>query len=111
MRVSREGWIEAIRRMQETQGLWEFDLNTQDAILTYLVAQYGAPRNREPAANRCRPILTTFSKSEPHIEASITRQLLTGGPRPHVRTAPDRALRWRARIYAAITVADRAFLP
>lgn len=40
-RKSREGWVEVIRWMQETQGLWEFDPNTEDAILTYLVAHYG----------------------------------------------------------------------
>ena len=36
----RETWLETIRWMQRTQGLWSFDPKTEDTILTYLASQY-----------------------------------------------------------------------
>lgn len=38
---NRDGWVEIIRWMQETQGLRKFDPKTEHTILTYLVAHYG----------------------------------------------------------------------
>ncbi|WP_084340150.1 hypothetical protein [Helicobacter pametensis] len=46
-KLNREEWLAAIRWMQETQGLWEFDPETEDVILTYLSTQY-------PQANTSR---------------------------------------------------------
>ncbi|MDM8569221.1 hypothetical protein QUF50_06900 [Thiotrichales bacterium HSG1] len=37
----REGWIEVIRWMQNKQGLWQFDADTENKILDYLTANYG----------------------------------------------------------------------
>ena len=38
---SREHWLSLIRWMQDKQGLWPFDANTEDTILTYLSSAYG----------------------------------------------------------------------
>ena len=38
---SREHWLSLIRWMQEKQGLWAFDANTEDTILAYLSSAYG----------------------------------------------------------------------
>jgi uncharacterized protein with NAD-binding domain and iron-sulfur cluster len=42
-RATREGWIEMIRWMQKTQGLWELGSN-EDIIVDYL-AEYYAPKD------------------------------------------------------------------
>jgi hypothetical protein len=39
-RGSRESWASMIRWMQSTQGLWQFDPQTEDVILTYLAETY-----------------------------------------------------------------------
>lgn len=39
-RADRQTWLETIRWMQKTQNLWEFDLETEDKILTYLAKNY-----------------------------------------------------------------------
>ena len=39
-RMDREGWLETIRWMQETQGLWQFNPETEKEILDYLSANY-----------------------------------------------------------------------
>ena len=36
----RDTWLQMIRWMQKTQGLWEFDAKTEDTILTYLEKNY-----------------------------------------------------------------------
>lgn len=38
---SREHWLSLIRWMQEKQGLWTFDDNTEETILAYLSSAYG----------------------------------------------------------------------
>lgn len=39
-KLNRDEWLTTIRWMQDTQGLWEFDPQTEDIILTYLSTQY-----------------------------------------------------------------------
>ncbi len=39
-RGNRQAWLEIIRWMQETQGLWQFDEQTEAAILDYLARNY-----------------------------------------------------------------------
>lgn len=47
---TRETWEGIIRWMQETQGLWEFDAQTEDLILHYLSEHYGEKQgSRRPA--------------------------------------------------------------
>lgn len=36
----RDTWLQMIRWMQRTQGLWDFDPKTEDTILTYLEKNY-----------------------------------------------------------------------
>ncbi|NHH99019.1 hypothetical protein [Oceanimonas sp. MB9] len=38
---SREHWLSLIRWMQEKQGLWPFDAQTEETILDYLSTAYG----------------------------------------------------------------------
>lgn len=52
-RGSREEWLASIRWMQETQGLWEFDPETENIILTYLETNYP-----QEVTSRRRPILS-----------------------------------------------------
>ena len=40
-RLDRKGWLEVIRWMQETKGLWQFDPETEKEILDYLSTHYG----------------------------------------------------------------------
>jgi cytochrome c1 len=47
-RLTRRQWLEAIRWMQETQGLWEFAPETEDEILDYLSAHYAPPGTAAP---------------------------------------------------------------
>lgn len=37
---TREIWLEQIRWMQDSQGLWEFDVETEKTILDYLETYY-----------------------------------------------------------------------
>jgi hypothetical protein len=39
-RMDRDGWIETIRWMQDTQGLWQFTPETEKIILDYLSLNY-----------------------------------------------------------------------
>jgi len=57
-RGTRQSWLEAIRWMQETQGLWRFDPATEDKILTYLAKNYppSASHRRIPLAPSLRPV-------------------------------------------------------
>lgn len=49
---TRAGWLESIRWMQQTQGLWPLD-PYEDQILDYLSSNYGVP----PTATPMRPPL------------------------------------------------------
>lgn len=37
----KQTWLDLIRWMQKTQGLWEFDKDSEEAILSYLAKNYG----------------------------------------------------------------------
>lgn len=39
-RGDRDTWLAMIRWMQKTQGLWKFDVKTEDTILSYLEKNY-----------------------------------------------------------------------
>ncbi len=54
---SRAGWIDSIRWMQETQGLWPLD-PYESEILDYLSTNYGVP----PAAAPLRPPVAPLSR-------------------------------------------------
>lgn len=59
-KLDRQGWLSTIRWMQETQGLWEFDAQTEDIILTYLSTQYSqtsTSRRRSPIRQELMPPL------------------------------------------------------
>ncbi|MCE0732407.1 hypothetical protein LWH48_06270 [Halomonas sp. G15] len=50
---TRNHWEYLIRWMQETQGLWEFQPETEDTILDYLAQYYGPKEDtRRPALPR-----------------------------------------------------------
>ncbi|SFU86618.1 hypothetical protein [Halomonas korlensis] len=50
---SRNHWQYLIRWMQDTQGLWEFEDETEEAILDYLAEYYGPKEDtRRPALPR-----------------------------------------------------------
>jgi hypothetical protein len=48
-RADRQTWLDIIRWMQETQNLWDFDAETEAAILDYLAASYPPRPNRRRA--------------------------------------------------------------
>lgn len=56
-RMDRQKWLETIRWMQETQGLWQFPPKTEKEILDYLEKNY-APMKRFRRA----PLDTTWEK-------------------------------------------------
>ena len=43
-RADRDGWLETIRWMQEKQGLWQLDPETEKSILDYLANNYAPTR-------------------------------------------------------------------
>ncbi|MEH6580492.1 MAG: hypothetical protein V7754_01055 [Halioglobus sp.] len=47
-RGDRDSWTSMVRWMQDTQGLWQFDPETENTILTYLADNYppGNPGRR-----------------------------------------------------------------
>ncbi|MFY0990808.1 hypothetical protein [Halomonas sp. C05BenzN] len=50
---SRNHWEKLIRWMQDTQGLWEFQAETEETILDYLAEYYGPKEGaRRPALPR-----------------------------------------------------------
>jgi len=53
---SRLTWLGLIRWMQETQGLWEFDADTETKILDYLETNYGVKKDE----NSRRPSIPAF---------------------------------------------------
>ncbi len=57
-RGSRQNWLEMIRWMQETQGLWQFDAVTETAILDYLEKNYApaAASRRAPLNSLLMPV-------------------------------------------------------
>ncbi len=60
-RGNRQNWLEMIRWMQETQGLWQFDAATETAILDYLENNY-APQ----AASRRARIIRSLMPVNPY---------------------------------------------
>lgn len=48
-RADRHSWLDTIRWMQATQNLWQFDAETEHAILDYLAANYPPQPNRRRA--------------------------------------------------------------
>jgi hypothetical protein len=60
-RGSRQTWLEMIRWMQETQGLWSLDAQTETGILDYLEKNY-APS----AVHRRAPISRSLMPQNPH---------------------------------------------
>jgi len=56
-RGSRETWEQIIRWMQATQGLWQFDPQTETNILDYLAANYppGEAYRRKPLSPLLMP--------------------------------------------------------
>ena len=62
-RGTKQSWLESIRWMQATQGLWQFDQATEDVILNYLATNY-APSGgyrRAPIPAFLRPVITSQS--------------------------------------------------
>lgn len=55
-RGDRQTWLDMIRWMQETQGLWQFDAKTEDTILDYLEKNY-APEKASRRANLSEDLL------------------------------------------------------
>jgi len=68
-RADRQRWLELIRWMQRTQGLWAFDPATEAALLDYLARHYGpregAPVRRPPLAPELRPPAPAGTASQP----------------------------------------------
>jgi hypothetical protein len=56
-RGSRQNWLDMIRWMQETQGLWPFDAETEKGILDYLEKNYapGTVHRRVPISKSLMP--------------------------------------------------------
>ena len=56
-RADRETWLAMIRWMQATQNLWQFQPETERAILDYLSEHYPARRGqrRQPLADHLMP--------------------------------------------------------
>jgi len=54
---SRNYWLGLIRWMQATQNLWQFDAETETAILDYLATHYGVKEGarREPLPKELLP--------------------------------------------------------
>lgn len=51
-RGDRDTWLDMIRWMQKTQGLWQFDPETEDTILSYLESNYPPGKaSRRPNLN------------------------------------------------------------
>lgn len=44
-RGTRQTWLEVIRWMQKTQGLWKLDKETENNLLDYLAKNYGPREN------------------------------------------------------------------
>ena len=62
-RGSRQNWLDMIRWMQETQGLWQFDAATETAILDYL------EKNLAPSAlHRRAPLPDALMPANPYRE-------------------------------------------
>jgi hypothetical protein len=62
-RGSRETWLHLIRWMQEEQGLWQFDTDTENNILDYLEKNYApsASYRRAPLSPDLLPKAKTTS--------------------------------------------------
>ena len=53
--MTRESWLETIRWMQETQGLWDLGAK-EDEILDYLSKNYGVPDQADPMRPPVMPL-------------------------------------------------------
>jgi len=62
-RGNRQNWLDMIRWMQETQGLWAFDTPTETAILDYLEKNY-APS----AVYRRAPLSPALLPENPYLK-------------------------------------------
>ena len=60
-RGSRQTWLDMIRWMQASQGLWQFDQQTETIILDYLAKNYPAPD-----AHRRAPIPRSLMPANPY---------------------------------------------
>ncbi len=60
-RGSRETWLEMIRWMQDSQGLWPFNEETERILLDYLETNYGPA-----AAARRQPLPASLMPPNPH---------------------------------------------
>lgn len=60
-RGTRETWASLIRWMQDSQGLWQFDAETEERILDYLATHYG-PLD----SGRRRPLPPHLMPPNPH---------------------------------------------
>jgi len=56
-RADRQTWLDTIRWMQETQNLWQFEPETEAALLDYLARNYppSAVRRRAPLPPHLMP--------------------------------------------------------
>jgi len=55
-RATRQGWLETIRWMQNTQGLRQLSAETEQAILTYLAKNYPP----EQKGRRANPVVESW---------------------------------------------------
>ena len=62
-RGSRETWLEMIRWMQDSQGLWPFNEETEGILLDYLETNYGPA-----AAARRQPLPASLMPPNPHAD-------------------------------------------
>lgn len=60
-RGSRETWLHLIRWMQDSQGLWPFNEETEQILLDYLENNYGPL-----AASRRQPLPAALMPPNPH---------------------------------------------
>ena len=62
-RADKNGWLNMIRWMQETQNLWQFDIPTEQGILNYLANEYPprVNRRRAPIPENLMPIIKKYN--------------------------------------------------
>ncbi len=71
-RADRETWLEMIRWMQQTQGLWSFPTKTEAQILDYLTAHYAPTQSRSrraPLSASMMPPSPSSADDEPAVES------------------------------------------
>ena len=62
-RSDKNGWLNMISWMQETQNLWQFDIPTEQGILNYLASEYPprVNRRRAPIPENLMPIIKEYN--------------------------------------------------